>query len=164
MIQFSRYRLVNLLPNKFWMITFTNLSTQRSHFLWLGFRFKLIFRNLLSEVLKSIERSKWAKLNWITDEKLSVGRDRILVDMIITDNHGWYDDNWSFWVIWYYHTVDNFGCWRSSENTFAGHWETVVDCMENIEKRQQWLILPKNCRCATCIANAVFSRSASGSI
>ena len=24
-----------------------------------------------------------------------------------------------------------------SENTFAGHWETVVDCMENIEKRQQ---------------------------
>ena len=32
-----------------------------------------------------------------------------------------------------------------SENTFAGHWETGVDCMENIEKRQQWLILPKNC-------------------
>ena len=24
-----------------------------------------------------------------------------------------------------------------SENTFAGHWETVVDCMENIGKRQQ---------------------------
>ena len=24
-----------------------------------------------------------------------------------------------------------------SENTFAGHWETVVDCMENIEKHQQ---------------------------
>ena len=22
----------------------------------------------------------------------------------------------------------------ASENTFAGHWETVVDCMENIEK------------------------------
>ena len=32
-----------------------------------------------------------------------------------------------------------------SENTFAGHWETVVDCMENIKKCQQWLILPKNC-------------------
>ena len=25
------------------------------------------------------------------------------------------------------------------ENTFAEHWETVVDFMENIEKRQQWL-------------------------
>ena len=24
-----------------------------------------------------------------------------------------------------------------SEVTFAGHWETVVDCMENIEKPQQ---------------------------
>ena len=24
-----------------------------------------------------------------------------------------------------------------SENTFAGHWETVVDGMENIGKRQQ---------------------------
>ena len=23
---------------------------------------------------------------------------------------------------------------RISENTFAGHWETVVDCMENIRK------------------------------
>ena len=23
------------------------------------------------------------------------------------------------------------------ENTFAGHWETVVECMENIGKRQQ---------------------------
>ena len=46
----------------------------------LGFSFKLIFRNLLSEVLKSIERSKWAKLNWITDEKLSVGRHRIMGD------------------------------------------------------------------------------------
>ena len=33
-----------------------------------------------------------------------------------------------------------------SENIFAGHWETVVDCMKNIEKRQQLLILPKNCR------------------
>ena len=22
-----------------------------------------------------------------------------------------------------------------SENTFAGHWETVADCMENIEQR-----------------------------
>ena len=32
-----------------------------------------------------------------------------------------------------------------SENTFAGHWETVEDFMENIEKRQRWLILPKNC-------------------
>ena len=32
-----------------------------------------------------------------------------------------------------------------SENTFAGHWETVVDCMENIGKCQQWLILPRNC-------------------
>ena len=31
------------------------------------------------------------------------------------------------------------------ENTFAGHWETVVDCMENIGKCQQWLILPRNC-------------------
>ena len=32
-------------------------------------------------------------------------------------------------------------------NTFAvaGHWETVVECIENIEKHQQWLILPKNC-------------------
>ena len=27
-----------------------------------------------------------------------------------------------------------------SENIFAGHWETVVDCMENIGKRQQGLI------------------------
>ena len=25
-----------------------------------------------------------------------------------------------------------------SENTCAGHWETVVYCMENIEKCQQW--------------------------
>ena len=32
-----------------------------------------------------------------------------------------------------------------SEKTYGGYWETVVDCMENIEKRQQWLILPKNC-------------------
>ena len=32
-----------------------------------------------------------------------------------------------------------------SENTFAGHWETVVDCMENIGKCEQWLILPRNC-------------------
>ena len=31
-----------------------------------------------------------------------------------------------------------------SDNIFAWHWKTVVDCMENIEKRQQWLILPKN--------------------
>ena len=32
-----------------------------------------------------------------------------------------------------------------SENTFAGHWETVLDCMENIGKCEQWLILPRNC-------------------
>ena len=33
----------------------------------------------------------------------------------------------------------------SWDDTFAGYWETVVDCVENIEKRQQWLIWPKNC-------------------
>ena len=38
--------------------------------------------------------------------------------------------------------------YSASENTFAGHWETVVDCMENIEKRLAMINftkdLPKN--------------------
>ena len=31
--------------------------------------------------------------------------------------------------------IDNIAVLMISENTFPGHWETVVDCVKNIEKR-----------------------------
>ena len=73
--------------------------------------------------------------------------------MEISVSTGYYPSTYSFWTfkpVYLLRSCDykfKIGAIRIllSENTFAGHWETVVDCMENIEKRQQWLILPKNC-------------------
>ena len=74
----------------FWLIHSKCTHTQFIS-LWLAFNFKRIFRNLLSKVLKSIEGSKWPKLNWIAKEERSVGRYRILGDIISLGDMIWFN-------------------------------------------------------------------------